>query len=105
MVRLRWAASQVVIECKNYADLKADDFHQMGYYLNDEIGRFGIVVFRGSMSPAYWPHLKTILKDKKSFVLLLTEKDLCVFLRQARAGKVKESHIQDRYDEELRKIG
>jgi hypothetical protein len=103
MVRIRWNATQVVWECKNYATLKADDFQQMAYYMNDEIGRFGVVVFRGEIVPAYWPHLKTIAKDKKSLVILLNDKDLKVFIRQSRAGKVKESHIQDRCDEMIRK--
>lgn len=105
MIRYRWNASQVIWECKNYAELKADDFHQMAYYTNESLGNFAIVAFRGQIEPRYWPHLNKILKDKKSFVLLLGDRDLKVFIRQARAGKVKESHIQDRYDNVLREIG
>lgn len=105
MIRYRWNASQVIWECKNYLELKADDFHQMAYYTNDSLGNFAIVAFRGQIEPRYWPHLSRILKDKKTFVLLLGDRDLKVFLRQARAGKVKESHIQDRYDNILREIG
>ena len=104
MVQHKWGATQVIWECKNYDNLKPEDFHQMAYYTNDEIGRFGIVVFRGKMEPKYWPHLQRILKDKKTLILLLGESDLHVFIRQARAGKVKESHIQDRYDQILREI-
>jgi hypothetical protein len=102
-VRIRWNAMQVVWECKNYEKLKADDFQQMAWYMNDEIGRFGVCVFRGDIVPAYWPHLKTIVKDKKGLVILLNDKDLKVFIRQSRAGKVKEAHIQDRCDEITRK--
>jgi hypothetical protein len=105
MIRYRWNASQVIWECKNYIDLKAEDFHQMAYYTNDSLGNFAIVVFRGQLEPKYYPHLNRILKDKKTFVLLLGDRDLKVFLRQAKAGKVKESHIQDRYDQILREIG
>lgn len=104
MVRVKWGATQVIWECKNYSELKADDFHQIAYYANEAFGRFAIVVFRGSLEPRYFAHLNTILKDKKVFVLLLTENDLQVFIRQAKAGKVKESHIQDKYDHILRHI-
>lgn len=105
MVRIKWGATQVVWECKNYDELKSDDFQQIAYYMNDEIGRFGIVVFRGdTLAPSYWPHLQRILRDKKGLILLMNDKDLKVFIRQARAGKVKEAHIQDRYDYTLRKI-
>jgi hypothetical protein len=103
MVRLKWGATQVVWECKNYAQLRSEDFQQMAYYLNDEIGRFGVVCYRGEMSTAYWPHLQKIAKDKKGLVILLNDKDLKVFIRQSRSGKVKESHIQDRCDEYVRK--
>ena len=83
---------------------KAEDFQQMASNMNDQIGHFGVVVFRGDIVPAYWPHLRTLLKDKKSCVLLLNDKDLKVFIRQSRAGKVKEAHIQDRYDELTRAV-
>jgi hypothetical protein len=102
-VRIRWNAMQVVWECKNYDKPKAEDFQQMAWYMNDEIGRFGVCVFRGDIIPAYWPHLKAIAKDKKGLVILLNDKDLKVFMRQSRAGKVKEAHIQDRCDEITRK--
>jgi hypothetical protein len=36
--------------------------------------------------------------------LLLNDKDLKVFIRQAINGKVKEDHIQDIYDRIVRKI-
>lgn len=103
MVRIRWGATQIVWECKNYSTLKADDFHQMAYYLNEEIGKFGVIVFRGELSPSYWAHIKNIAKDKKCLLLLLNDSDLKVFIRQSKAGKVKEAHIQDRFDETIRK--
>lgn len=105
MVRHKWGATQIVWECKNYANLSASDFHQISYYMNDQMGRFGIVVFRGEISPKYWRHLRSILKDENALVLLLSELDLNVFIRQARSGKVEESHIQDRYDHTIREIG
>ncbi|WP_158920408.1 P-loop ATPase, Sll1717 family [Streptomyces sp. NBRC 109706] len=103
-IRVRYDAVQVTWECKNYRDLSADDFHQVSYYMNDVVGRFIVLAFRGEMKPTYYQHIKRVATDKKGFILPITEKDLHVFLRQAKNGKVKEDHIQERYDMVLRKI-
>jgi hypothetical protein len=48
--------------------------------------------------------VKRIFSDKEGIVLLLNDKDLAVFARQALKGKVKDDHIQDRYDMTVRLI-
>lgn len=105
IVRNRYDATQIVWECKNYEELKADDFHQIAYYLNNTTGRFGIIVFRGeSIKGSYLPHIRRVSNDNNGLVMILTQKDIEVFLRQASKGAFKESHIQDRFDYFLRKI-
>ena len=103
MIRTRYDATQVVWECKNFEELTPECFHQMSYYLTNPIGRFGIIAFRGEIKKTYYGHLKRIAEDKK-LILLLGQKDLLVFIRQARNGKIKEDHIQDRYDTIVRYI-
>ena len=39
VMRQRYDATQIIWECKNYTDLKADDFHQVAYYSSKAIGR------------------------------------------------------------------
>lgn len=105
LVRLKHGATQIVFECKNYEDLSASDFHQITYYLNDTIGRFGIMVFRGDeIKKHYFDHLRRIANDHKAVVIFLTDRDLDVFLRQAINGKSSESHIQEIYDRTVREI-
>lgn len=104
MVRIKYGAVQIVWECKNYKRLKADDFQQVSYYMNDQIGRFCIIVFRGEIQKHDWDHLLRICRDKNGLVLLLTEKDINVFIRQARSGKIKDSHIQDKFDLTIRQL-
>lgn len=106
MVRNKYGATQVVWECKNYEELKSDDFHQLQYYLNDNFGRFGIIVFRGEeIKSSYLRHISNIAnRNNAGLVIILTQKDMEVFLRQAIKGAFKESHIQDRYDFFIRKI-
>jgi len=105
VIRSKYDATQIIWECKNYEDLHADDFHQASYYMNNVVGRFAIVAFRGQeVDNSYYRHIERIAKDKHGMVLLLTEKDLRVFLRQALNGKVKEDHINELFDRTVRTV-
>lgn len=105
MVFHKYDATQVIWECKNYADLESDDFQQISYYLNNVVGRFGIIAFNGdTVQKHYYQHIKRIASDKQGLVLLLTNRDLQVFVRQARNGKFTENHILDNFDRTVRLI-
>ncbi|WP_143235072.1 P-loop ATPase, Sll1717 family [Paractinoplanes atraurantiacus] len=104
IIRQRYSATQVVWECKNYENLHSDDFQQISYYLNDTIGKFGIIAFRGEVQTSYMRHIERISRDRGAVVLPLGIRDLKTFIRQAKAGKLREAHIQDRYDATVRKI-
>jgi len=104
-IRVRYQATQIVWECKNYEDLEASDFQQAAYYMTKEIGRFVVMVFRGEAKPHYFQHLKRISSEKDGgVVLLLGERDMAVFLRQALNGKNREEHIREIYDKTVRLI-
>jgi hypothetical protein len=106
VVRNKYGATQIVFECKNYEELHADDFHQVQYYLSDTFGRFGVIAFRGSeIKDSYIRHIANVAnKNRAGLILVLTQRDLEVFLRQAINGVFKESHIQDRHDHLIRSI-
>jgi Cdc6-like AAA superfamily ATPase len=105
MMRQRYNATQVIFECKNYEDLKSSDFQQAAYYMSGAAGRLVIIVFRGdTQKKHYYEHIRRISSDTGGLVLLLNDKDLAVFARQALKGKVKDDHIQDRYDMTVRLI-
>ncbi|UDI95244.1 P-loop ATPase, Sll1717 family [Pseudomonas sp. IAC-BECa141] len=106
VIRTKYGSTQIVWECKNYDVLKADDFHQINYYLNDTFGRFGIIAFRGDdMRANYYRHISNIInRNRSGMIVVLTQKDLEVFLRQAIKGAFKESHLQDKYDQTIRQI-
>jgi hypothetical protein len=96
MVRQQYGATQVIWECKNYKELQSDDFHQASYYMNPVIGRFAIVVHRGGpeIKKTYFEHIRRIAVDKRGMVLLIGERDIEVFLRQAINGKKSEPQFQ-----------
>lgn len=106
VVREKYGATQVVWECKNYKDISADDFHQVSYYFSNTFGRFGIIAFRGDeVKDSYFKHIGNVAnKNQTGLILILTQRDLEVFLRQAIKGTVKEGHIQDRFDFHVRNI-
>lgn len=106
MVRSMYSATQIIWECKNYEKLSSDDFHQASYYMGKALGNFCIVCFRGDYQKEhYYDHIRRIHDGPMNgMVLLLGDADLRVFLRQARNGKVKEAHIQDRFDYTARLI-
>lgn len=105
VVRSKYGAVQVVWECKNYENLHAEDFHQVSYYFSNTFGKFGIVVFRGEIKDSYFKHISAVAnKNQSGQIILLNQKDLEVFLRQAINGVFKENHIQDRYDFFVRQV-
>jgi hypothetical protein len=104
MIRQRYGATQIVFECKNYANLDSGDFQQANYYMSSAAGKFVIMIFRGEIKNHYFGHVKRIEAAGSGLVLLLNDKDLQVFVRQALNGKVKDDHLQDRYDKMVRAI-
>jgi hypothetical protein len=68
MIFHKYGATQIIWECKNYSDLKADDFQQISYYLNEKIGKFGVIAFRGEVQKHYYEHIKRIASEKGGFV-------------------------------------
>jgi len=106
LIRLRYDATQIIWECKNYATLDASAFHQSSYYMTRQIGRFVVLVFRGEIKKHYFEHVKRVSADKDGgLVLLLNDKDLAVFLRQALKGKAHgEEHLRERFDQTVRFI-
>lgn len=104
MVFHKYNASQIVWECKNYDKLQSSDFQQINYYLNDAIGKFGVIAFRGEIDKHYYDHIKRIANEKNGIVLLLGNRDLQVFVRQTIKGKFSENHIQNKYDTIVRMI-
>lgn len=104
LVKNRYQANQILFECKNYADLTAGDFQQAQYYMTSAAGRLVFICFRGEINKHYYEHVKRASIGKDGLVLFLRDKDLLVFLRQARNGKSKEDRLYERLDETQRAI-
>lgn len=102
-----YSASQIIWECKNFEELDPDAFRQISDYLRRPIGRFGIISFRGEIKKHYYEHIRRLsTKDNgEAIVILLTDKDILTFIRQAKTGKLlKDTHINDIFDRTVRLI-
>ncbi len=106
VVRSKYSATQIVWECKNTTELHAEDFQQVACYFSQTFGKFGIIVFRGTdIKDSYMRHISNVAnKNQTGLIMLFTQRDVEVFLRQAINGVFKETHIQDRYDHLIRTI-
>jgi hypothetical protein len=74
--------------------------------MNDTIGKVAFLVYRGGpeLKRSYLEHIRRISSDKRGIVLLLSERDVEVFLRQALNGKKSEGHLQALFDKTVREI-
>ena len=107
MIQEQHKATQIIWECKNYADLSAGDFQQLAYYLNKDLGTFVIVSCRGETwdRAHYYQHIRRISgMHDGAMVIILTDSDIKAFLRQASKGNVKDGLLRDRYDTVKQKI-
>ena len=104
MIRQRYDATQVVWECKNYQDLRADDFQQAAYRISPAVGRCVVIAYRGDTKNHYYAHIGKIASDRDGIVLLAGQRDLEVFIRQAINGKTRDSHIREIYDQIVRRL-
>jgi len=104
IMRQRYNAMQITFECKNYSDLEASDFHQASHYMSKITGKLVFLVFRGEVKKHYFTHIQRVHNERSGLVMLLNDKDLAVFIRQSINGKVKDDHLQNRYDEIVRSI-
>jgi hypothetical protein len=101
IVRDKYAATQVIWECKNYEDLKSEDFQQVAYYMNEQAGRLVVLVCRASspISQHSYIQVKRVHQQTKGgLLLILRESDTKTFIRQALNGKQSENHLQDIFD-------
>jgi hypothetical protein len=105
MIRETYRATQVFWECKNFQDLDASAFHQVAYYMTKEIGRFGVICFRGQVKKQYFQHVKRVAHQTDGgIILLMGDEDLQAFLRDAEGIESKEDHLMNLYDRTVRAI-
>jgi hypothetical protein len=73
--------------------------------MTEQAGKVVFLCYRGTqVEKHHLQHIKRISQNSGGLVTPLFDKDLLVFIRQAINGKVKDSHLQDRFDKVERAI-
>jgi hypothetical protein len=85
-LRTRYAARQPVMELKNVEALEPDHVDQLYRYLDEEIGRFGVLVTRNPAPRAVARNLVDLHSSKRALIIWLTDEDLSLMIEVAAAG-------------------
>lgn len=84
-VRQKHGATQVVFEAKNVKKLTSGHIRQLGAYLKDILGSFGIIVTRAKPIQARVEQVVETYKAQKKIILILSDEDIKAML-EARAN-------------------
>jgi hypothetical protein len=92
----------IFIECKNYSDMKNEEFDQLGGRLNKSKGKFGVLVFRGTDDKQdLLRRSQDFLEDDK-YIVALDDADLLKLLNLRRRGA--DEDIVDFMDNKLKDL-
>lgn len=94
-----YGTRQVIFEIKNYSGLTADDFRQLGMYLNDKYGNLGFVITRAEVKePSGERDLKWIRdiynKNDHRLIVVLSYHSIIEYLSKIRNPK-KYAHVEE----------
>lgn len=71
-----YGSRQIVFELKNVRHIERDHIYQINRYLNDEFGRFGILVTRNPLPRAMQQNLIDLWSGQRRCILALTDADV-----------------------------
>jgi hypothetical protein len=75
-LRDRYDARQPVFELKNVKTLETEHVNQLHRYLDEEFGRFGVIVTRNPAPPAVQRNLVDLHSSKRVAILCIDDRDL-----------------------------
>jgi len=86
-LRERYDARQPVFELKNVRSLQTEHVNQLYRYLDEEFGKFGILVTRNPMPKAVQRNAVDLHSSKRVAIVCLDDRDLELMLSMAEAGR------------------
>lgn len=98
-VRERHDARQPVFELKNVKSLATEHVNQLLRYLDEEFGRFGILVTRNPGPRSVTQNLVDLHSSKRVAILVLDDSDVDLMLSLAESGRDPADAIRKRYVE------
>ena len=72
----KYTSYQLVFELKNVKEISREHIAQVNRYLNDNFGKFGVIVTRNRPSKNIKQHLIDLWSGQRKCILVMTDEDL-----------------------------
>jgi hypothetical protein len=105
-LKLKYGASEIVVDAKNKDELTRDDIRQLYCYLKPVLGMWGFIVCRAEQSPVMNAFNRTLCRNfsQTRGLLILTDDDLRRMVQIKMSGHNPATYLQDRMSEFVRSI-
>ena len=105
-LKVKYSASEIVVDAKNTDDLGRDDLRQLYCYLKPALGLWGFIVCRSEPTRLISAFNRTLFQnfEQKRRLLILCDDDLRRMVEQARRGNRPSEYLQDRMSKFVRSV-
>ena len=71
---------QIVMELKNVKEIEREHINQLNRYLNDQFGKFGIIITRNRLSKAMFKNTIDLWAGQRKCIIALTDEDISMMV-------------------------
>jgi hypothetical protein len=105
-LKVKYSASEIVVDAKNTDELTRDDLRQIYCYLKPALGLWGFIVCRSPQPERMHAFNRTLFKNfsQTRGVLILTDDDLRRMVELANRGQSPSAYLRDRMSDFVRSI-
>ncbi|GGH88586.1 hypothetical protein JOD43_004254 [Pullulanibacillus pueri] len=75
-----YESRQIVMELKNVAKVERDHINQLNRYLNNQFGRFGIIITRNPLPKAIFKNTIDLWAGQRKCIIALTDEDISMMV-------------------------
>jgi hypothetical protein len=98
-VRDRYDARQPVFEIKNVRALEPEHVNQLYRYLDEEFGRFGVLVTRNPLPPSVTRNIVDLHSSKRVAILTIDDRDLELMMSLVDSGRNPSDVVTKKFTE------
>ena len=103
-IRNRYEARQPVFELKNVRALETEHINQLYRYLDDEFGRFGVLVTRNPVPHAIKRNIVDIHSSKRVAIITLDDRDIELMMAMLDSGRDPSDVLKKKFIEFTRML-
>lgn len=98
-IRDRYEARQPVFEMKNVRALESEHVNQLFRYLDEEFGRFGVLLTRNPIPPSVTKNIVDLHSSKRVAILALDDRDLELMMSLLDSGRDPSDVVKKKFVE------